>query len=171
MVIVFNEKFNTISQEIYDRIIGSINFCSVRCTCGHSGCLTKHAYYCRRVRFRSFTVILRILRVKCSLCGRTHAVLLSCIVPYSQIPLEDQIKIAQDFESGSDTMSILETNYLIDPREVYYLVRKYCRFWRQRLLSEKISSFKNIVRDCFEFFQMQFMQIHRGRQILFCQPT
>ena len=171
MIIVFNEKFNTISQEIYDSIIGGINFCSVKCTCGHSGCLTKHAYYCRKVRFQSFPVTLKILRVKCSQCGRTHAVLLSCIVPYSQIPLEDQIRIVRDLESNSDVMSVLETNYLIDPREVYYLVRKYCRFWRQRLLSEKISDFKNIVRDCFKFFQMQFMQIHRGRQTLFCQPT
>ena len=171
MIIVFNEKINTISQEIYDRIINSIHLYSVTCTCGHSGCLTRHAYYSRSIRFRSVLVTLKLLRVKCSRCGRTHAILLSCIIPYSQIPLEDQIKIVLDYESGSDVMSVLETNYLVDPREVYDTVSKYRRFWRQCLLSEKISDFKNIVCDCFNLFQLQFMQIHRGRQILFCQPT
>ena len=171
MIIVFTEKINTVSQEIYDRVIDNIYFCSVKCTCGHSGCLIKHAYYCRRLRFRSCTVVLSVLRVKCKQCGRTHTVLLSCMVPYSQIPLEDQIKIVQDYESGSDIMSVLETNYLIDPREVYYIVHNYCKHWKQRLLSENISDFSNIVTDCFRLFQRQFMQIHRGKQTLFCLPT
>lgn len=156
---------------MYDRIINSINLYSVSCTCGHSGCLIRHAYYSRSLRFRSVLVTLKILRVKCRQCGRTHAVLLSCIIPYSQIPLEDQVKIVQGYESGFNIMAVLETNYLIDPREVYYTVSKYRRFWRQCLFSEKISYFENIVCDCFKHFQLQFMQIHRGRQILFCQPT
>ena len=168
MVTVFVKKNNTLSQEFYDSIVDGINFSSVHCTCGHCGCLTRHAYYYRIVRFKSSVVVLKILRVKCSQCGKTHAVLLSSIVPYSQIPLEDQIEIISNYDSGSDFMAVLDSNFLIDPREVYRIISNYRRFWKQRLISEKITSFENIVTDCFRLFDLQFMQIRWSPGILFC---
>jgi len=85
--------------------------------------------------------------------------------------LEDQIQIVSNAESNGDILSVLDSNYLIDPREVYSIVRNYRRFWKQRLLSEGISDFSAIVSDCYRLFHMQFMQIRRGFGNLFLLPT
>lgn len=159
MVAIFVKDCNTISQEIYDRTINNINFSSLKCTCGHTGCLTRHAYYTRTVRFKSAAVVLTILRVKCKQCGKTHAVLLSSIVPYSQIPLEDQINIIQCYEKGEKYSHVLDENFLIDPREIYLIIQKYLKHWKQRLMSEGISICREISIQCFLFFRRQFMQI------------
>ena len=166
MLTVLTQKCNTFSQDFYDRIVNSINFFSVSCRCGHTGCLTRHGYYKRSFRFKSHKYTIFVLRVKCSQCGRTHAVLLSAMVPYSQIPLEDQISVIDAFESGGDIMSVTEENYLIEPQEVYNIVHKYIKFWKQRLLSEAIKLTESITRDCYAAFSMQFMQIRWGPGIL-----
>ena len=88
------------------------------------------------------------------------------MVPYSQIPLEDQISVIDAFESGGDIMSVTEENYLIEPQEVYNIVHKYIKFWKQRLLSEAIKLTESITRDCYAAFSMQFMQIRWGPGIL-----
>ena len=166
MLTVLTQKCNTFSQDFYDRIVNSINFFSVSCRCGHTGCLTRHGYYKRSFRYKSRKYTIFVLRVKCSHCGHTHAVLLSIMVPYSQIPLEDQISVIDAFESGGDIMSVTEENYLIEPQEVYNIVHKYIKFWKQRLLSEAIKLTESITRDCYAAFSMQFMQIRWGPGIL-----
>ena len=161
MITVLIKKSNTFSQNFYDSIVNNINFCSVTCTCGHTGCLTKHGYYKRSFRFKSHNYTIFILRMKCSQCGHTHAILLSIMVPYSQIPLEDQISIIDAYESGGNIMSVVDENCLIEPQEVYKIIQKYTKLWKQRLLSEALKLTESITRDCFAAFSMQFMQIRR----------
>ena len=96
MITIFNHTFKTLSQNYYDKTIDSIHFHRLTCSCGHSACLSRHAYYHRSIKTPPGKIRLRICRVKCSFCGATHALLLAEMVPYSQIPLISQFYIARE---------------------------------------------------------------------------
>lgn len=162
MITVFLEKCNTFSQENYDFLIDNIALNTIECpSCKHSGCLSVHAYYCRWLKICGVKVRLRILRVVCSECGRTHAVLPSCIVPYSQIPYEDQKAICEHYESKSGYDDIMAENQCIDESNISYILRNYRRYWREKILSWKMMVSDDILSACFEHTRRQFMQIKR----------
>ena len=99
MITVNDNKTNTINQISYENLINSSSFHQVTCTCGHKGTLIRHCYYSRKLKLSSgISVDLLILRVRCSVCGKTHAVLPYCIFPYSQILLKDHISIVCNYE-------------------------------------------------------------------------
>ena len=173
MITVFLKKCNPISQSFYDSIISRLQFHQLRCSCGHSACLTVHGYYKRSVKLPSGTVRLRICRVKCSECGVTHALLLSSMVPYSQILLSDQQRICSDYEDGRSVNRICEDNPSIDENNVKSILRNYRLRWREMLRSLSISLFPlaDLIRSCFSNYSSQFLQIHRAVNTLFSNTT
>lgn len=173
MITIFTPDCNTISQEYYDITISTLEFCTLLCTCKHSGCLTKHAYYRRKLKTESGGLKLKICRVKCSVCGRTHALLLSCIVPYSQVSLADQIAITSCQDGTKKYTEIMETNPDIDEGSISYILRQYRRYWKQRLISEAIplTPITNLINKCFSAFKRQFMQIRGTPNIIYLKPT
>ena len=60
----------------------------------------------------------------CSQCGHTHSLLLSSIVPYSQIPLADQAGI-----TTGEAEKVMERNPLIDENSVRYILRQFRKHW------------------------------------------
>lgn len=174
MITVTVEECNSFSQDYYDSIVFSLQIHQLTCSCGHSGCLTLHAYYKRKVKPPDGSeVILRITRVKCSEWGATHAILLSSIVPYSQISLSVQQIIVDAYESDDDTLSVCTDTGTIDENNVKSVIRRYLRHWQQRLLSFRIvlSPIRLLVERCFSFYSAQFMQIRRTFNTLFATPT
>ena len=172
MVNVFIKKNNIFSQDSYDEIIDGINFNAVNCTCGNIGCLQKYGHYRRTVRYKSMRITIIIQRVICTICGRTHAVLLSCFVPYSQIPLEDQIQIIISRDDKSKRQAVLDENILIDDCEVYRIISNFKQHWEQRLLSLAVNiTDESLSAVCILSFFRQFMQIHQGKNSLFILPT
>jgi len=117
--------------------------------------------------------VFSIQRVKCNTCGKTHALLLSNIVPYSQVPLTEQLSIISASEMKQDPSSFLDNNLLIDENNVKFIKRQYRFHWKQKLLSEGVSLLpaQQLVKQCFRFFSRQFMQIKRTPNILFLRPT
>lgn len=105
---------NPVSQDFYDKTIYNLQFHQLVCTCGHSGCLTIHGYYDRSVKHDDSCLRLRICRVICSVCGRTHALLLSSLVPYSQISTKEQADICRHSQSDNDFSSIMDNTPSID---------------------------------------------------------
>ncbi|MBR0392596.1 MAG: hypothetical protein IJK38_09775 [Oscillospiraceae bacterium] len=61
----------------------------------------------------------------------------------------------------------------MDENNVKSIIRRYTRFWRQRLLSESIrfTEIPSLVRSCFSFYSMQFMQIRGAPAKLFSLTT
>lgn len=174
MITVTVKECNTISQDFYDSVVNSLQFHQLSCTCGHSGCLTIHAYYSRKVKLPDGSIIrLRIIRVKCSECGRTHAILLSSIVPYSQISLSIHLTITRAFENSADPFAACTDSGSVDENHVKRIIRTYRHHWQQRLLSARIrlSYIEDLVRGCFSFYSAQFMQIRRTPNTLFVIPT
>ena len=173
MILIFDSEYNTFSQDYYNSIVNNLQFHRLTCSCGHSACLSIHAYYTRGVFLPDGVYQLRICRVRCSECGKTHALLPSSLVPYDRISLSDQHTVVCAYEDGTDRNAVCEQNPSIDENNVKSIISRYKRFWRQRLLSESIrlTEIPSLVRSCFSFYSMQFMQIRGTPAKLFSLTT
>lgn len=116
---------------------------------------------------------LKVRRVLCCSCGRSHALIPSSLVPYSQIPLEDQAAVVEAYENGSSLSAVLETNPEMDERTPFKLVRIYLTFWKERLLAERIPlrPLAALTGRCLSLFGKQFMQIKNTPNVFFSPPT
>lgn len=155
---------DNINQEKYDEIINNLDFNRLICPkCNHSD-LIIHGYYSRRLKTKIGIIYLRIIRVMCKVCGSTHALLLSCLVPYSSIDLNGHIKIINNDDVGGLMDEISD----IDESNVAYVLRMFNKYFKERLLSVNISvTDDNLVFNCFKYFKRQFMQIKCTSNILF----
>ena len=155
---------DNINQEKYDEIINNLDFNKLICPkCNHSD-LIIHGYYSRRLKTKIGTIYLRIIRVICKTCGSTHALLLSCLVPYSSVDLKSHIRII----NNDDINGLMEEISDIDESNIAYVLRMFNRYFKERLLSVNISvTDDNLVFNCFKYFKRQFMQIKCTSNILF----
>jgi hypothetical protein len=163
MITIKTKKINTLNQNTYDSFINSLDFNRLSCSCGHSGCLTKHAYYTRSIKADSDALVaISVLRVKCSHCGRTHAIVPCLIVPYSQISVIDQLNIINTHLSGKSMNSIMNEKCLIDENCIRRTIVRFKKFFKERLTAFSISLNQDItklIESCFKHFSCQFMQI------------
>lgn len=173
MITIQADDYNQFSQDFYNSVIFSIQLHQLSCSCKHSSCLTIHAYYKRSVITPTGKVVLKIVRVKCSVCGKTHALLLSSMVPYCQVSLIDQQEVVSDYENGNDRKHVSFANPMIDENHIKSILRKYKRHWRERLRAEsiKLEPIACLARSCLSFYSAQFMQIRNTFNILFLSPT
>lgn len=173
MITILVQDCNHISQSFYDSVINSIQFHQITCTCGHSACMTIHGYYQRSIKLPDGTIRLRICRVRCSECGKSHALLLSSIVPYSQIRILDQQHICISYDQQLSPVSVCDSNPEIDENNVKSVLRNYRRRWREMLRSLHISlsPLFLLIPSCFANYSMQFMQIHRTPNRIFLSTT
>lgn len=149
-------NFKSFSQKYYDECINSIDFFNVTCTCNSKGSLTKHAYYTRKILTPCGIVYLRILRVKCSICNKTHAILLSSMVPFSQISISDHVDIILGNEDK--VMNLVPD---IDESTCYKIKRSFSKFFSQFLFQESIpiSNLGEVIEICLRKLKRQFMQL------------
>lgn len=173
MITVFVSENNPISQKSYDDAMDQLDPFRLPCTCGCSGSLIRYGSYRRSVKADGTKFPLIIRRVLCQSCGRSHALIPSSLVPYSQIPLKDQASLIQAFEEGIGPNAVLDANPEIDERTPFRLIRMYLIYWRERLLSERISlrPLVRLTRQCLSLFGKQFMQIKNTPNIFFSPPT
>lgn len=174
MITLFIEDYNNFSQEIYDELVAKIQIHLLECpSCRQSACCTIHGYYSRNYILQGKSTPLRICRVKCKCCGHTHALIPSFLVPYCQSPVSDQHEIVTSFEEGKSSAEICDENPSIDENTVKSVVRRYKRFWKERLHAEAISLkvLDSLIISCFAFYSMQFMQIRNTTNQLFLNTT
>ena len=173
MITIFVPDCNQISQSFYDSVIFDLQLHQLSCSCSHSACLSVHGYYMRNVKLPSGILRLRVCRVRCSECGTTHALLLSSMVPYSQIPLSDQQRICNDYEKDRSVSMVCDSNPSIDENNVKSILRNYRRRWREKLRSLRIPLFPlhDLILSCFSDYSLQFIQIHRRVNKLFSYTT
>ena len=173
MITIETENYNHISQDFYNNVINSIDLNQIQCTCGLSGSLIFYGSYKRKVQLSDEVLVLTVARVRCSACGHTHALILSSLVPYSQIPAALHFHTIAASEDGTPLDSILSDQCCVDESNLRSIIRSYRLYWRERLLSERISltPFSLLIRRCFSCFSRSFMQIKNTRNILFSAPT
>lgn len=173
MITIKTENYNLISQDFYNKTIDSLDLSLIPCTCGHSGCLIRYGSYKRNVQLKDKMITLSLVRVYCNACGHTHALLLSSLVPYSQIPLNLQITAIHAYESGHPLEHILTDQCFIDENNLKAVIRSYRLHWKERLRSAglAVSEWFSLVSGCFSHFSRQFMQIKTTVNKLFLLPT
>lgn len=173
MITIFTDNCNPISQILYDQTLNDLQFHQLTCSCGCSGGLSVHGYYRRSIKVGDCLVPLRICRVKCAVCKRTHALLLSSIVPYSQISLSGQIRILSCYEASGDFAAIMNSHPAIDESNIRHVIRQYRCHWRQRRLAIglTLSMTSHFISQCFSGFSRQFMQIKPTPNVFFPEPT
>lgn len=173
MITVKTENYNHISQDFYNKTIASLELHLLSCTCGHSGCLIRYGSYRRSIQLAHKTLSLSVMRVYCNICGHTHALLLSSMVPYSQIPLSLHIRFLDAYEHRTAFLDILGGQCCVDENNLKSIIRCYRLHWRQRLLSAALllTDISSLVFGCFSCFSRQFMQIKTTRNKLFIPPT
>ena len=121
MITLKVDKLNReISQKLYDEIIESVDIHLLECTCKRHN-MVVHVYYTRNIKTHNGNVELVILRVRCKECGKTHAVLISFIVPYQSIEMSVQIEIITD----KDIEKIMNDNPSIDELNVYRVKERF----------------------------------------------
>ena len=141
------------------------------CSCGHCGDMRKYDHYRRTVWFWGTEIVLCIQRLHCTHCGKTHAILLDILVPYSRILLDDQWQIIIFCEAREDCEPVQQSNFRIEDRMVYAIWYKYRRHWKQKLLTEGISLAGELVKECFRCYFRQFMQICSTPNVYFSPST
>lgn len=176
MITLFSFNCNPNTENIqnkYDDFISSLQFHQLTCTCGHSACLTVHAYYYRTLKILPHPVRMRICRVRCSVCGKTHALMPAFIVPYSQISLPDQAQIVRHYQEDRDYSAILGRCPYIDENNIKSVIRNFIRHWQERLRSDTIplTPLDDLIAGCFRHHKYQFMQIKKTVNILFAYTT
>ena len=173
MITIKTENYNLISQDFYNKTIDSLDLNLISCTCGHSGCLIRYGSYKRKVQMKEEILTLTVVRVFCTACKRTHAILLSSMVPYSQIPLNVQITAIHAYESGRPLSHALTGQCFIDENNLKAMIRANRLHWKERLRSACLSftEWGSLVIGCFSHFSRQFMQIKTTVNKLFLLPT
>ena len=157
MITLFVEENNPLTPNFYNNLIINLQFHQLTCPCDHSGGLSVHGYYNRSVKLLGGKVTFRICRVICEHCGHTHAILLSSMVPYSQVSTSDHISVINNYNQGTSQEAIMNANpcsFLleIDRRvssdsvitidQIEYEVD--CRFAKQRIKLRYSPDFKDI---------------------------
>lgn len=165
MITYFTDNFNDNYQNIYDKFNNDFNLLTAQCPCGFKGHFIRYGFYFRNIKTTSGLICLKIQRVKCKICGHTHAILLSCMIPYSQILFKDTLDIIRS-TSFEELKNIMTANQLIDESNISYIKRQFHKHWEQRLLSEQISFDDSLVFQCFFHYSRQFMQIKCTENIL-----
>ena len=157
--------FKGITQEIYGSVTANLPLYKLCCSCGHAGCLVRHGYYNRCLKTRQGTIILRILRVRCKECGRTHAILPELLVPYTQIPADLQQYMLLYPLGSRELETLMQANSDITESNVLAIRNRYRRNWKERLLTigkDVRDDIDKLIQRAFSAFHRQFMQIHRG---------
>ncbi len=166
MITYFSKYFKSIDQKSYNSFVTELPIHKLTCSCGMSGCLTKHAYYNRKVKTPNGILKLRILRLICKSCRKTHAVFPICVVPYSQILLNDHLNITNTYKTGTSLEPIMLENEYIDESNIKYIIKQYLRHWKERLIAFKIPLDSATTFKCLKVFKRQFMQIKCIQNIL-----
>lgn len=166
MITLKTKIFNYPSQKNYDYFLSHLNLYKLKCSCDARGQCKKHAYYTRRIKTPFGKVRLCILRVICTSCGKTHAILLDSIVPYSQVVLKDHIDIITAMEEKKNRNHIMERCPEIEESNITYILNTYRRHWRERIQSispqimKLLKEINVLIISSFYRFQLNFMQIH-----------
>lgn len=170
MITVTSYKFKYFSQKSYDEFIENINFNQLTCVCSIKGQLIRHASYKRSIKTPDGLITLKILRVKCKSCGKTHAIFPKSIVPYSRISLFDHVSIILTHISGKSFEPIMMENENIEEGNIRYVIKQYLRYWKERITSFGLSITNDIgllATRCISIFKRQFMQIKCTPNVLF----
>lgn len=117
MIIIQNPKKININQKIYDHFVDNLVLDDIHCPNCSQHSWSFHASYYRFIDFLGRRIKIRIKRIICNSCGKTHAILIESIIPFSCL-------------NHDDIINILQSHYMdmTDSSHFYYLKNKFSSF-------------------------------------------
>lgn len=151
------------TPEEYSEAVSRLNLKEIECSCGQRGSLVQHGYYRRRLKSGIGTFFYTVMRLRCTSCRRTHAVIPDMIVPYSQLPLDIQLDMLRN--RLGDLEPLFTLNPDIAESDALSIRFRFHHFWEEKL--DTVNANLNIplpelMEICYSEFKRQFMQNHRG---------
>ena len=159
MITIKTENYNLISQDFYNKTIDSLDLNLISCVCGHSGCLIRYGSYRRSIQLADRVLSLSIIRVYCKACGHTHALLLSSMIPYSQIPLVLHVRLIHAYEHETGFRNILAEQYWADENNLKSIIRNY-RLTLEAAAALHEASPPRYPQPDFKMFFLLFQTVH-----------
>lgn len=157
MIPIIYNNFNTLSQIEYNIIIKKQNIHTCCCpNCGHQG-LHRHAHYHRKIITNHSKITIRILRVICPECHKTHALIPISIIPYRLYPLRDIVDVIRCFKDKNDYFSLEYFNPNIDTCYIRYLTNLFHHSLFFHSIDLSLSLF-DLCMYCIKHFKRNFMQ-------------
>ena len=102
MITLIHKYYKELTQKIYDKLIKHLfnDRVFIKSPCCENGILKKHSYYvrCYKSCNGKDVVELRVLRVKCSAFGKTHAILPMELIPYAQTGNDIVMKVLSGYQ-------------------------------------------------------------------------
>lgn len=144
----FNTKINN-----YNDFIANLEVKTIKCPNCNLSDMERHGYYKRYINISGKKYYIRILRVRCKICGHTHAVLPDFVIPYLHEPITNMIELILSNSVDTDD-------------NLYKIIHKIKKKWLPMLNSIMLTfkhSISELVKKCSQVFRTCVMQIHRGK--------
>lgn len=119
MITLNIKKSNTFFKETIQNYLNIVNFGALECPNCHSHDICRWGFYHRNIIFFSDesksnleSDIIKIQRVRCKSCGKTHALLPIGVIPYKQLTTEIVIEIILSISSTSIENTFSKFNFI-----------------------------------------------------------
>lgn len=156
---ISKDKMEILVNKLYSEATINLTFNKVVCpSCNMIGNFEIKGYYERTIIVNNYSVRVKILRIKCKDCGRTHAIFFFDFIPYYQL-------------SSQDSKILLQKSY-IDDNYDFELLKKLKK--RMEIFKNRIKQFSISINDKIEDITIKYikerrnsyLQIHRGTIII-----
>lgn len=155
-MIAFKLKNFNINTKEYLNYIVNLEIKTITCpNCGTCD-LERHGYYKRYVIISRNKYYIRILRVRCKRCGRTHAVLPDFIIPYLHEPIKNIQKLVTSSTKDIDEGDI---KLITKIKKKWIPILKSLGLTFMTKLEELVFCVSKSINQC-------IFQIHRGKYFI-----
>lgn len=179
-------KYKSYKQEDYDKEIKEIEndeYKHIRCTCGSLGHFHRHGAYLRFLTSEkennknnsgekeenntddtNETNLIKITRIRCESCNKTHALLPTVIIPYRILSNPIITKLIDSYRNALDSVAAIARIVGISPEEARKLISFYEKHHKERLESFladfNVAEYldQEFISGYFEENHMMFMQ-------------
>lgn len=177
MIILSSKKYNTDFKKTIQFYLNTVNFCHIECpNCG-SHDLIRWGYYERNAIFFSDSgmivesKLLKIQRVRCKSCDKTHALLPFGIIPYKQFT--DEVISEILLEISDNTLDYVLNTYQISQSTIEKWDYQYNQIHKSKINTlikqhnsiEALRKFVNTITNRLNYinnYNLCFMQIKLG---------
>ena len=130
MILIFRNFFNSDLKNLYENFLSLLHLNQHRCPyCNASCSLVKNGHYFRHcIMFISNTLFdtpFEVQRVKCKECGKTHALLPDCVIPYYSYSYGFIICVLCEYYLEPSTVEEVCDKFQISPHNLYHWKRIY----------------------------------------------
>lgn len=162
MIIDFNVNIKT----YVEKILNNYDFFNYECPkCGAKHSLIRHGIYERNISFIKEDNIcnekIEVLRLKCTSCNSTHAILPNDVVPYCIYSYSFMMKVIMDFSIDKERVLSIANKYNISFQLIYSFISRLNKFLKDciyvfRTLNLLKDNFNPTVKDVLVMIENSF---------------